>query len=353
MSGHNGHAPLVSVIIPAFNAGEFVREAIESVLAQTFRDFEIVTVDDGSTDQTPRILQSYGSSIRRLSQKNRGPASARNHGILASTGRYIAFLDADDLWIPTKLEKQIEAIERNPNWVAVHTDSTDIDSGVASSESRLKRLGTGGDGAVFGELLTENFVHTSSVLVRRTALADSGLFDSSLFGSEDIDLWLRLALLGEFGCIHEVLAYYRRHPGNTHRTIGFSNAMIRARRIMHARWGDDPRIAAKLRASVAHDYWTLGFKHWHQGAYRSARRSYWKSGLYGNRTVASWLRAAICCLPSPVVRGLIAARTSAQQMFQQRPSSDGQDKPGLASAQSQHPVHSQADLSTRQAQSAG
>lgn len=306
----NENAPAVSVIVPAYNAGEFLREAIDSVLAQTYRDFEVIVVDDGSTDHTRDVLRIYGSAVRSIRQKNGGAAAARNCGILNSSGRYIAFLDADDVWLPAKLERQVSCLERHPQLVAAYSDSRDLEDGILNPESRLARFGIRASGRIFEDLLRHNFLHTSSVVVRRTALAEAGLFDASLRGSEDIDLWMRLSRVGDFGCVDEVLAYYRRHSSNTYRTIDFSHAMVRARRIMSARWGDDPLVARQVRTCTGADYWSLAYKLWQRGDYRDARRAYLKSGLCGNRPLASLARATFCCLPSRMISVLSSLRSS-------------------------------------------
>ncbi|MEJ2283153.1 MAG: glycosyltransferase family A protein, partial [Desulfobacterales bacterium] len=114
--------PLVSVIIPTFNRGWIIQEAIDSVLAQDFTDFELILVDDGSTDDTGQILEAYGRDLTVYRQSNRGVSAARNRGIAAATGRLIAFLDSDDLWLPRKLSSQVDFFNSNPDAVINQTE---------------------------------------------------------------------------------------------------------------------------------------------------------------------------------------------------------------------------------------
>src|SRR5262249_46275201 len=119
--------PKVSVVMPVYNGERFLRESLESVFAQTFQDFEMLCVDDGSTDRSASILQQYGPRIRVVRQENAGQSAARNAGVALAQGRYIAFLDQDDLWYPSKLMSQVAAIEANPHAVLVHCDFDRID----------------------------------------------------------------------------------------------------------------------------------------------------------------------------------------------------------------------------------
>ena len=204
--------PTVSVIIPAYNRAHLVVEALESVFAQTYADFEVIVVDDGSTDDTRNVLKSYLNRIRYIWQENQGISGARNKGILLSQGRYIAFLDSDDRWLPEKLAKQVAYLEKYPKvgLLCCHIWRYEI----GQEEKRV--LCPKGFPHNFEELLMgPNFIPTSTAIVRRRCLETVGVFDVALSLTEDWELWLRIARRFEIGCLDEVLAEYREHPTNS------------------------------------------------------------------------------------------------------------------------------------------
>jgi glycosyltransferase involved in cell wall biosynthesis len=271
---------LVSVVIPTYNCAGFLGEAIRSVLAQTFQDFEIIVIDDASTDDTQAALQTFTSRVRSIRQDRAGPSVARNRGILEAQGEWIAFLDADDLWRPTKLARQIQYGHDHPEAVLIYTDFTRGPKPGANNESRLKDFKPRHPIDSFHALLAENFIATPTVLVRRDALARSGLFDPSLRGSEDLELWLRLARIGAFGFVDEVLADVRQHPGNTTRSVAFVQEQIRAAQLMLTRWGDDPIATRLIRRRLGICSWNLAYAEQSEGHYPQARSAYWSSACH-------------------------------------------------------------------------
>ena len=205
--------PTVSVVIPAHDAAAYLPQAIDSVRAQIGGiATEIVVVDDGSKDETQEVLAGYGSRVRWVSQENAGPASARNHGARLARGRWLAFLDADDLWHPCKLARQLE--RAGDDLALVYTDRVDFGDGRVSLLSQRVRLA---EGDVFEPLLLGNFITLSSVIMRRRAFVEAGGFCEELFGTEDYDLWLRHASRYPVGLCREPVTYYRRHPGGLSR----------------------------------------------------------------------------------------------------------------------------------------
>lgn len=197
--------PRVSVIIPAYNAAWCVRRAVDSVLAQRYRDFELIVVDDGSQDDTAAILAGYGDAIQVLTKPNGGLSSARNAGIRAAAGTYVAFLDADDWWHPDKLARQVDHMAQRPECVFCSTrTSVQTPEGDPLPDWRC----AGGDRSTLAAIFKAN-AHVagsgSAVMARRTAFAQAGGFDESLRSLEDIDMWMRLAAIGEYGCIDEPL----------------------------------------------------------------------------------------------------------------------------------------------------
>ncbi len=182
--------PLVSVIIPTFNRGWIIQEAIDSVLAQDFTDFELILVDDGSTDDTGQILEAYGRDLTVYRQSNRGVSAARNRGIAAATGRLIAFLDSDDLWLPRKLSSQVDFFNSNPDAVINQTEEIWIRNGVrVNPRTRHHKI----SGMIFERSLALCLVSPSAVMMRRSLFDEVGLFDENLPACEDYDLWLRLS----------------------------------------------------------------------------------------------------------------------------------------------------------------
>lgn len=208
---HSATAPTVSVIIPAYNAAKYIGEALNSVFAQTFRSFEIIVINDGSedTEELERELKPYPDSLHYIKQENLGAAVARNTGLHAAAGEFVAFLDADDTWLPNFLEKQIEFL-KGSNADLVYADA------FLSGESPLA-------GRTFmqmepsrGEVTPENLlairvtVLTSTVLARKKPIFDVGLFDETFRRGQDFELWLRLAKAGaRFAYQPEVLAHHR------------------------------------------------------------------------------------------------------------------------------------------------
>jgi GT2 family glycosyltransferase len=182
--------PLVSVVIPAFNRAWCLGEAVESVLSQEFSGFELIVVDDGSADETPRLLERYGRSIRVLRQGNQGVSAARNAGIAAARGELIAFLDSDDLWLPGKLPCQVDFFRCHPDALICQTEELWVRNGRRVNPGRRHRKR---GGMIFAPSLDLCLVSPSAVMVRRTLFEQVGLFDESLPACEDYDLWLRVS----------------------------------------------------------------------------------------------------------------------------------------------------------------
>lgn len=206
----------VSVIIPTYNCTEYISNAINSVLSQTYKNYEIIVIDDGSTDNTKDKLIPFISEekIKYFYIKNSGPAKARNVGIKKSKGDYIAFLDSDDLWLPDKLMLQIDFLDRSSDIEVVHCDleffnKDKILHDVINKDKLIL------DGLIFNDcLLLRSLVFLSSLLVKRSILDTVGLFDESLYTAEDVNLILRIAKKHKFGYINKVLLKRRIHENN-------------------------------------------------------------------------------------------------------------------------------------------
>lgn len=203
---------LISVIIPTYNHAHFLGDAIQSALKQSYRTIEIIVVDDGSTDHTRAVVEHFGERVRYLRQENRGLSGARNRGILAARGAYIALLDADDFWEPPYLETGHRLLANQPTLGAVYTGLQFVNS---KGERLTQRcVTTVPSDQLYERLLDGEFFAPSAVLIRRICFMTVGLFDEALRASEDWDMWLRVAQVYGFAGIAQPLLNYRVHSHN-------------------------------------------------------------------------------------------------------------------------------------------
>lgn len=197
----------ISIVIPAYNAEKFIGDAVDSALAQTYRNREVIVIDDGSDDGTLEILRQYRERIRVITQENQGTANACNAGVAAATGEWIAFLDADDQWLPRKLETQLRFCS---NFKISHTDSICFGEGlqreVLRSDFEMMR-----SGPVLEHLLIGNFITKSTVLVSRDVYRSFGGFSERYDAVEDWPLWLQICAKHNLGYVAEALTRYRVH----------------------------------------------------------------------------------------------------------------------------------------------
>jgi glycosyltransferase involved in cell wall biosynthesis len=191
-------APAASVVIPAYRASREIPDALASVFGQTVTDFEVIVVNDGSTDtvQLEAALTPFARRLRYIAQPNLGAAAARNAGIRQSTGRYVAFLDADDVWAPDFLRRQLTYLEAHPACALVYADATITGDSPLAGHRFMEHAPSRGEVTLTRLIRQQCNVPLSTVVVRRTELCASGLFDESLRRGQDFDLWLRLALRG-------------------------------------------------------------------------------------------------------------------------------------------------------------
>ncbi len=209
----------LSIIIPAYNQGRYITATLESALAQTHPQVEVIVVNDGSTDDTAERIAPYAGRIQIIQQANRGLSGARNTGYAASIGDYVLFLDSDDLLQPTALQQMSRVLDEEPAhglvycaWQQIHADTG----------ATLGEVHPGYSGRVVKELLLRRFFFFgSSALIRRRALDQVGPFDESLLWGDDADMWLRLGLAGRtFGYVDSPLLHYRVHPASMTASVG-------------------------------------------------------------------------------------------------------------------------------------
>lgn len=264
--------PLVSVVIPTYNSANYISEALDSAIAQDYPELEIIVVDDGSADNTREIVSAYGDRVRLIAQPNQGSAGARNKGIQHAQGKYIAFLDADDVWWNHKIRFQIEALIASGHkmtysrFIWWHPDEqgqytqpqTEFEQPANSNLSSAAIV----TGWPYAELLLDCIVWTSTVIVEKAELENVGMFDEQLRKGQDYDLWLRLSRRIDMLGLEQATALYRIHPTSITSNIKDINYeyLILSRAV--AQWGEtgpDGRsppaglVPARLaRSSFAH-----------------------------------------------------------------------------------------------------
>lgn len=319
--------PLVSVVIPAFNCAAYLEETLGSVAGQTLGDFEVVVVDDGSTDGTKELLDRLAEPrLRVVAQDRRGPAAARNRGIELARGRYIAFLDADDLWEPDKLELQVQFMEHAPQVGLCFTDWTwlqappGVPSAFEAARSSLARLPVKPAGmgwvvtsaSLFADYLLRGPIPcwTSTVMVRRSTLALAGLFDEHLRGDEDTHLWLRLVKTAPVGYLRRVLARRRARPASvTTSTVDAEAYAVSADSIAslerHLSLTRDERAAVRARVSQLHR--AAGYCRLARGDVAGARRQFLAS-FVARPSLSSLGYLLLATLPAPLVAAVRSAK---------------------------------------------
>lgn len=203
--------PLISVVVPAYNVEKTIKETIQSILNQTFTDFELIVINDGSTDGTLGVVKTIEDTrLKVFSYENAGLPEARNRGIVRSTGEFITFIDADDLWTADKLELQLEALQKHPEAGLAYSWTSFMDS---EGKTFSKDVPVFFNGNVYPQLLVGNFINSgSNVMLRRQAIESVGKFDASLKSIEDWEYWLRVAAKWPFVVIPKYQILYRQSP---------------------------------------------------------------------------------------------------------------------------------------------
>lgn len=244
--------PKVSVILPTYNRASYLYSAIKSVLNQTFKDFEIIIVDDASTDNTKQIIDKFDD--RRIyyirHKENKGGSAARNTGIKRSKGEFIAFLDDDDLWMPNKLEKQLNFINNNHEISVVYTGAWVINKHGKITDIITPSL----RGNIFPKLLKKNYIGScSTVLIKKECINRVGLFDENLSASQDFDLWIRLAKHYYFDYINEPLFFYRVHEK---RITTNPQKRLRAKKLLYTKHSEElDRLVDNTQARKILGFW--------------------------------------------------------------------------------------------------
>ena len=308
--------PLVSVVIPSFNSALYIGAAIESIDAQNYRPIEIIVVDDGSTDDTEQAVRLF-NHVHYVRQGNAGPAKARNVGIRMAQGEFIAFLDADDLWTAGKLSTQLGILTEHVDAALVFGDMKGFGVGIDDEPTMYEKYGLGK--SFFGtnglvshaveKLLKMNFIPTGTVLARRSAIIDAGLFDEGLRVVEDWDLWLRIALRHPIAYSDHVVMLRRLHGANTSKQ---TEAMSVAALKVIEKFGADEaaalrRIPADVGSHLRDGYRNLGYFYLRQLALKQARSAFIRSLSFGIHWRAL-VYLASTFLGTGLVRSMMRAR---------------------------------------------
>ena len=331
--------PLISVVVPTYNRAHLLGEALDSVFSQSFKDYEVIVIDDGSTDGTEAFVRSrYGDRLRYLKQENRGISGARNRGIELAQGRYIAFLDSDDKWLPEKLEKQAAYMEANPSVGLLSTRLYRYPIVRGEEKREQTEICPPDFPKGFLELLTgKNYVPTTTTMVRRECLEKVGGFDPELKVAEDWDLWLRIARHYGIFCLPDILAEHRDHVQKTTQNLfkvydGYWRFHEKMMRLFAA---DLPDFKAYRRRAISFEY-LLGAEYLRHNKIRPALRHLWGSvsrdpaiGTYFTKNpkslvsvILAFLKPYLALLFAMIGRGIELLIPERRQLTKPRPGAE-------------------------------
>ena len=313
--------PLVSVIIPTYNTARYVQESIDSVLEQDYPSIQLIVIDDGSTDETVDIIRRYDERVILLTQQNQGAAVARNTGLAAAEGEYIAFLDSDDVWLPGKLSAQVAYLDTHPDigmvyscWQTWQPDDTGqfppAETFVPKHQNQTPiGIIAEGSGWLYNRLLFGSLLHTITVMARRSLIHEVGDFDVTLKRGQDYDYWIRASRVTEIHQLDRVFALYRLHgegcikkwPSENYERLVVEKALNL--------WGlegpdgerTDP-VAIKQR--LADTSFSFGYHHFWEGDPRLALRAFGHAATHHPTRLAHWRYLGLSAVKY-VITGLI------------------------------------------------
>jgi glycosyltransferase involved in cell wall biosynthesis len=284
--------PTVSVIIPAYNSAAYLADAIQSVMAQTFRDIEIIIIDDGSTDQTSRIMSAYSNRVVYIRQANQGPSAARNRGISLSKGKYLAFLDADDLYLPDKMRLQVDYLEAHQEIDLVYSDGVRFK--ISQGNEIVLPLSTTGEVDIIRAapseyifyLMTHNIFPIHAPLVKRECIVKVHGFDETLTACEDWDLWFRIAEQYHIAFVDGQVIKYRLTPGSNSSDI---QRNYREAKKVFAKIGLSPAFQNAPMHVERDYYYQLGLTDLALGNNKDAKAAFQKSIAFQKSSVHIWI----------------------------------------------------------------
>jgi glycosyltransferase involved in cell wall biosynthesis len=300
--------PIVSVVVPTFNRLRFLQQAIESLYAQTFTDWELIIADDGSDPETRQYLQSLANrprvTVLWLAHTGR-PSIVRNAALRRAAGEYVAFLDSDDLWAARKLERQLETLRARSNCRWSYTAFLRVDAGGTPLPEETVRPWVPYEGDIFEQVVTTRAsIRTPSVLATRQLIAQAGGFDEAMRSAEDYDLWMRLALLSEVAIVDEPLVYVRLHDDNHTREwqsayLGRDRSLSRGQALVNS------ARRSLLREERMRNALQLASTHAQLGAQGRMLRTLWDSLPFCWSYPRWWLSGLITVLRPHVPRRLL------------------------------------------------
>ncbi len=305
----------ISTVIPAYNSAKFIQDALISIRQQTHPVDEIIVIDDGSTDATEVVVREFGNDIIYIRQENQGPSAARNHGVQCSSGDWIAFLDADDQWTPDKIEQQLLALNTHPalhliasDMAEINTEGRTITPSVLAKHHLLEQFQQL-DGKpipdALAALMRKNFIPTGTVLVKRTTMLKTGLFNKEVRFGEDLELWARVALDYPITCLPTVHMLRRQHNNNaTSSTLPMLVDLVKVtksiREIAGTALKKQGQSADKLVADALSD---LGYWNFNHGDYQNAQKAF-KASLKECLTKRAMLYSLACSVPKGLIQTL-------------------------------------------------
>jgi glycosyltransferase involved in cell wall biosynthesis len=298
--------PKVSVVVPVYNGERYLREALDSIFAQTFGDYEVLCIDDGSQDGSLDIVRSYGLRMTILRQANQGACAARNAGVQSASAPYIAFLDQDDRWYPHHLEQQVAVLDREPDVVLVLCNSDRMDhtgrlvqAGASLSERETRRL------SPLGQLIDEDQLLSSAMLVRRDAFLRAGMYDPELRGFEDFDLSARLRQQGRFKFLEQSGMCYRVHAASLSHSGGDAVVRSRERFLLKMRdlYPGNLEKQRLIRIMLAECYSDWGLREVKTGRRAGARRLFLRSLRQNLLKLRTYSRLFRSFLPAGMGKG--------------------------------------------------
>jgi glycosyltransferase involved in cell wall biosynthesis len=291
--------PLVSIITPVYNGSQYLSAAIESALAQTYKNFELLIVNDGSTDNSADIIRPFlkDSRVIYIEQKNAGVAAARNTALKQARGKYIGFLDQDDLWFKNKLELQIAALEKDGSLALVHSRQDFIDS--HGNKIKYDWI-TGGEGYCFRENFIKNRIAVLTVLIRKNIIDEIGFFNEQLSGADDYEMWLRVTLKYPIKYIDQSLAFYRFHDSNVSKDS--FRMTISELKAINTTLSDHPEalhlLGKQIVRSRLHELYKRlgGWYSWYDQDFTQARKYYWLAIMNNPLVLMPYYRFVYCTL---------------------------------------------------------
>jgi glycosyltransferase involved in cell wall biosynthesis len=292
-------SPLVSVIVPTYRRDELLREAVVSALAQSVSDIEVLVVEDGSNTGV-QVVRGLDPRVRYLWKENGGVSTARNLGAAHAAADWLAFLDDDDTWLPSKLERQLALAQLRPEFDMIHTDYVVRIGEETRPGPRLLARDLVPSGEVGRTMFLNNFVITSSVMLKRSAFEQAGGFSPQFAIVQDYDLWLRISRAHQIGFVNESLVVYRDHESLSSRTDRIARERAEA---LAAFVASNPQVvreygAAVVRTRLSETYWQAGYAHFLGGDLRAASRLFFAAW----RWKRAWLKPALyaaACMTGP------------------------------------------------------